>query len=171
MPTSVEHIRLQWKPRSVRVLFVGEAPPVGGDFFYKWKRPDDLHKYTQRAFAAVFEDVPEDPKKFLSYFRRAGCYYEDLCHTAIRTNSARKKAVRREHGIALLTERIKQHRPQAVIAVMKEISLHVRIASCFARVDPDFTFSLPFPGQSHQLEYERALRSLLRKLNDQGIIE
>lgn len=165
MPTSVEHIRLQWKPRSVRVLLVGESPPVNGDFFYKWKRPDDLHRYTQRAFAAVFDDVPDDPKKFLSYFRRKGCYLEDLCHTAIRTRSAHRRALRREHGIALLTERIKLHRPLAVIAVRKEIAFHVRVASCFARVDPSLTFSLPFPGQSHQLEYERALRTVLRKLH------
>ena len=170
MPTSVEHIRLRWKPRSVRVLFIAEAPPSNGDFFYKWKRPDSLAAYTRRAFAAVFDDVPDDPKAFLSYFRRRGCYLEDLCHTPIHTRSARKKALRREHGIALLTERIKQQRPLAVIAVMKEISLHVRIASCFARVDPEQTYSLPFPGQSHQLEYVKELRPLLRRLDKLGVL-
>ncbi|GAB4321683.1 MAG: hypothetical protein Kow0074_12660 [Candidatus Zixiibacteriota bacterium] len=166
MPTSVEHIRLAWKPRYVRVLFVGEAPPVSGEFFYKWRRPDSIHHYTQRAFADVFESVPEDPRKFLSYFRRAGCYFEDLCHTPIRTRSARRKDLRREHGIALLTERIKRHHPLAVIAVMKEIALHVRVASCFARVDPDQVYTLPYPGQSHQLEYVRQLRAVLRRLHD-----
>ncbi len=165
MPTSVEHIRLPWKPRSVRLLFVGEAPPVTGEFFYKWKRPDAVHHYTQRAFAGVFEDVPEDARKFLSYFRRAGCYFEDLCHTPIRTRSVRKKEQRREHGIALLTERIKDHRPHAVVAVMKDISLHVRIAACFARVDPAHVYTLPFPGQSHQLEYVRELKAVLRRLD------
>lgn len=171
MPRSVEAIRRRWKPRPVRVLFVGESPPESGDFFYKLSAPSALLGYTQEAFSTVFEDVPDDPRQFLRIFRARGCYLEDLCHTPIdKIRSRAKKERLRERGIKLLGNRIRSLRPEAVMGIMKGISRHVTIASCYGRVDPELVWSIPFAGQHHQPDYVRELRKILRRLIKLGIL-
>ena len=70
-----ERLRLRFRPERVRVLFVGESPPVAGTFFFA--ADSELYRATRDAFEAAlprFRNV--DP--FLKAFAESGCYLVDL---------------------------------------------------------------------------------------------
>ncbi len=63
-------------PKDIRVLFIGESPPSGGNFFYFGT--GNLFNHTKDAFESAFNVVFPTPLDFLDFFRDKGCYLEDL---------------------------------------------------------------------------------------------
>ena len=70
-----ERLRKRYCPDRVRILFVGEAPPASGRFFYQ--ADSGLYRAIRDAF---FRACPAMRKgNFLESFRASGCYLVDLC--------------------------------------------------------------------------------------------
>src|SRR5437870_426763 len=70
-----ETLRRRYRPEKVRILFVGEAPPVSGRFFYQ--QDSGLYRALRDTFIAAFPALRKD--EFLEAFRDFGCYLVDLC--------------------------------------------------------------------------------------------
>jgi hypothetical protein len=70
-----ERLRESYQPERVRVLFVGEAPPASGAFFYQ--RDSGLCRALSTAFEEAFPRLRG--RDFVAEFRDLGCYLADLC--------------------------------------------------------------------------------------------
>jgi hypothetical protein len=102
--SKAERTRRDYKPDDIRV-FIGESPPVGGDFFYYANSACDYA--TREAFQAA---IPALRKRddFLSVFCALGCYLEDLSPVPVnhldlsdREQRAERRALRRKSAKAL----------------------------------------------------------------------
>ncbi len=71
-----DYCRASHMPKDIRVLFVGESPPAGGNFFYFGV--GNLFVNTMTAFQNAFGIIFPAPGAFLAFFRDCGCYLEDL---------------------------------------------------------------------------------------------
>jgi hypothetical protein len=76
-PVQAEELRLSYKPDKVRLLFVDESRPAGTTFFYRAN--SNLYRYTRQAFSNVFQFGDDPQFSFLAFFKRLGCYLDDLC--------------------------------------------------------------------------------------------
>src|SRR5215469_15628818 len=70
-----ERLRRRYRPDRVRILFVGEAPPVSGRFFYQGD--SGLYRAIRDTFVMAFPSLQRD--EFLEEFQALGCYLVDLC--------------------------------------------------------------------------------------------
>src|ERR1700677_1381627 len=86
-----EKLRRIFRPAHVQLLFVGEAPPASGRFFYS--RNSGLYRAMRDAFRSV--DPAIDDENFLAVFKGSGCYLTDLCPEPVdRLNSKLREAAR-----------------------------------------------------------------------------
>src|SRR6516164_10422943 len=74
---SRERLRRQYRPRRVRILFVGEAPPASGRFFYR--ADSGLYRAIRDTFMTAFPSLRSSNGEFLEAFCEMGCYLVDLC--------------------------------------------------------------------------------------------
>ena len=174
-----ERLRIRYRPAHVKVLFVGESPPMSGAFFYRGD--SDLYKATKRVFEAVCGQTwtGDDPEPFLRWLRGAGCYLDDLSHEPINHFSLRdptEKKLRmegRQDSVSGLAERIRRAAPLTMIVVGKGIEANVRSALDLAGA-PLVTelYSVSFPGwpPQHQRAFTQELTAALEELNDLGIL-
>src|SRR4051812_20336030 len=70
-PSAAERTRRKYKPDDIRVLFIGESPPAGGEFFYLANSA--LYYATRQAFETA---IPALRKRedFVRAFCALGCY-------------------------------------------------------------------------------------------------
>jgi hypothetical protein len=68
------HERL-YRPAETRLLFIGEAAPASGRFFYR--RDSGLYRAIRDAFRALDPSMTDE--RFLAIFEKAGCYLIDAC--------------------------------------------------------------------------------------------
>src|SRR5271166_2211160 len=71
----IEELRLSYRPKRIRTLFVGESAPLSGKFFYKEKEPTPLARHIETALrlAGLRNGGP-----FLERFKSLGWYLDDL---------------------------------------------------------------------------------------------
>src|ERR1700720_3952865 len=67
---SRERLRERYRPARVKLLFVGEAPPASGRFFYR--ADSGLYHAIRSAFVGAFPSVRS--ADFLDSFQALGCY-------------------------------------------------------------------------------------------------
>jgi len=79
-----ETLRESFRPKRIRILFIGEAPPASGRFFYSAN--SGLYRAMRDAFRTV--DPQIDDENFLSLFQALGCYLTDLSPTGWTLNRA-----------------------------------------------------------------------------------
>jgi hypothetical protein len=163
-----ETLRLQYRPEPVRVLFVGESPPAGATFFYAAN--SNLWRWTRAAFEDVYRRRWTNGQEFLSFFRAAGCYLEDLCQTPVNRCCDRERADLRETGVMPLSQRMRDLRPSAVICVMRGIAEHVHHAVIEASLGRVSFYSLRFPVPQWEGDYVAGLKSALQDLLIQGTL-
>src|SRR6202041_2824409 len=70
-----ERVRRLYRPDRVRILFVGEAPPASGRFFYRGD--SGLYRAVRDTFKIVDPSIHDED--FLAAFQALGCYLIDLC--------------------------------------------------------------------------------------------
>jgi hypothetical protein len=100
---SREGLRRQYQPRRVRILFVGEAPPASGRFFYR--ADSGLYRAIRDTFVTAFPSLRSSNAEFLEAFRAMGCYLVDLCGEPVdrlKPQVGRAKGGRAESGRAHL---------------------------------------------------------------------
>jgi hypothetical protein len=158
--TARERLRKRYRPDRVRILFVGEAPPASGRFFYQ--ADSGLYRAVRDTFISAFPNLQK--AHFLESFRALGCYLVDLCGQPV--DRMDRKARQRVclAGEASLNRTLRQLRPKIVVAVVRSISGNVRRAEDQAKWS-GLHVELPYPGRwvHHRAEFSRKLIPLLRK--------
>lgn len=154
-----ERLRRSYRPVRVRVLFVGEAPPASGRFFYSAN--SGLYRAIRAAFVAAFpHNYDED---FLRRFQSLGCYLVDLCGRPV---DRLQEKVRRSVCVAgetRLTKRLKQLHPEIVVVLLRSIAANVSRAAAKAKWS-GIQVESPYPGRwyRNRLAFENQLVPLLR---------
>ena len=154
-----DRLRERYRPHWVRILFVGEAPPVSGRFFYR--ADSGLYRAIRDTFLAAFPRMRSTP--FLDSFRSLGCYLIDLCGTPVDRMNLRSRQRICLAGEARLSRRIRQLRPTTIVTVVRSIGINVRRAEQDANWSGPH-FELPYPGRWHRFrkEFCRKLVPVLR---------
>ncbi len=155
-----ERLRRRYRPAHVRMLFVGEAPPASGRFFYQ--ADSGLYRAIRDAFVHANPKMGEGD--FLKSFQELGCYLVDVCGKPVdrMARDRRKRACAK--GEVRLSRILRQLRPDIVITVVRSIAANVtrseRRAGWKGR-----HIELPYPGRwhRHRAVFLRTLTSLLRE--------
>ncbi len=159
--TRRERIRRRYRPAHLRVLFIGEAPPASGKFFYN--RDSGLYRAMRDAFLAIDPSITD--QNFLALFQRTGCYLIDLCpHPVDRLDGHSRRAACLA-GEPLLSRRIKRLQPQAMVTLVRSIRTNVERAARRAEwLGP--LMDVPYPGRwiRHREIFVDALRPQLLAL-------
>jgi hypothetical protein len=158
----MQNLRELYRPNKLNLLFIGESPPAGGTFFYAGNSL--LFRYTRNAFSEALNQEWQDTGKFLSYFKSAGCYLEDLCLNPI--NGLTRPERRRQHtlGIVPLANRLSSWKNQPHAVIIIGCSIEHPVTSSLTRVNWNEKpiYILPFPGNSHQTRYVSELVEILK---------
>jgi hypothetical protein len=155
-----EILRRRYCPPVLRILFVGEAPPASGRFFYC----ADSGLY--RAVRDVFVDTLPALRgsDFLTEFRRLGCYLVDLCGKPVDglLRAERSRACVRSE--ARFAAALKQLQPPIVVTLVRSIAPNVRRALVRANCSCSVV-EVPYPARwkKHREEFARLLAPALRE--------
>jgi hypothetical protein len=158
---SRERLRRQYRPRRVRILFVGEAPPASGRFFYH--ADSGPYRAIRDTFVTAFPSLRSSKGKFLETFRAIGCYLLDLCGEPVdRMNLHLRRCICLD-GEARLACRLRKLRPMMIVTVVRSIGSNVRRAEAAAGWC-GLHLELPYPGRWHhfRVTFRRKLTPLLR---------
>lgn len=157
---SRERLRRRFRPRRVRVLFVGEAPPASGRFFYQ--ADSGLYRAVREAFVEVFPSIQD--AAFLPRFRALGCYLVDLCERPVDGLSSRYRKQACREGETRLSKTLSQLCPEVVVTVVRSITANVERSREQANWS-GLHIELPYPGRwyHHRIAFAQVLVPLLRK--------
>jgi hypothetical protein len=168
-----EDIRNRYLPSRVKVLFIGESPPIGGAFFFLGK--SILFKSTKEVFEEFYIKLFPDPFDFLNFFKNSGYFLDDLCHKPI--NHIKDPIVReklRSKSIEGLSDRLKDYNPRRIISVMKNPQFNMCVDEAInnSAIDISIKYApLPFPRyERNVISYKLNLKQYLTDLNDRRII-
>jgi len=155
-----ERLRRRYRPARVRILFVGEAPPASGRFFYQ--ADSGLYRAVREAFVEAFPHVATGD--FLKGFQAMGCYLVDLCGKPVDRMVPRQRKRICLDGEARLARRLKHLRPKIVITVVRSISGNVKRSERRAGWLGEH-IELPYPGRWHRYRrvFLQGLASVLRE--------
>jgi hypothetical protein len=145
----------------IRILLIGESPLGNGGSFYEGN--SSLYGFS----VPVVTDKcawPLERVEFLKRFSEEGFYLDDISQTAGRKVSDLSKT-EQDSGVSRVSKVISQHRPSAVIGVLKSIEGLVRRCIESSEV-PDTTWRcITFPNrrfpkrqEAFQVELSHALR-------------
>lgn len=154
-----ERLRQRFRPKRVRVLFVGEAPPASGRFFCH--ADSGLYRAIRDTFVAAFPDLRKSD--FLDSFQSLGCCLIDLCETPVDRMTANSRRRICQAGEARLARRILQLHPYTIVTVVRSIGRIVRQAEQHAGWSGRH-IELPYPGRWHHYreQFRRELTPILR---------
>jgi hypothetical protein len=141
-------------------LFVGESAPVSGRFFYHGNS-----RMWQVVMSAIEESLPGQGT--IASFKANGWYLDDLSITPI--NNLRGKARRVACAAARenLAERVGQHKPLAIVSLMRGINEDVEAAMAIAGCKVSH-INTPFPGMGQQKKFRDQMRPLWATLPTNG---
>jgi hypothetical protein len=156
---SREAERLRYRPRHVRMLFVGEAPPASGRFFYC--ADSGLYLAVRGAFIEVLPSL--ERTDFLPAFSALGCYLMDLCGKPVDRLPRAERRRACVDGEKKLAATLVALRPLVVVTLVRSIAPNVRRAlensnhSCSV-------VEVPYPGRwkRHRDEFVRLVAPVLR---------
>ena len=155
---TIEKLRKSYQPKKIKLLLIGESPPESGKFFYL---KSSMTIFTQRAFENTFKLKFKNNKAFLEYFKKKGCYLDDLSLIPVdRMPSSRRKEVL-SNSVPSLAKRLKSYKPEIVIIALKKIERKVNEALELSSIQCE-RYALPFPGNGHQNKYIQKLSKILK---------
>jgi hypothetical protein len=157
---SRERKRRRYKPDSVRMLFVGEAPPASGLFFYDAN--SGLYRVIRDTFLRSLPVLSE--ANFLTDFQRLGCYLVDLCGEPVDHLDKDLRRTICSKGEPRLAETIHTLQPKFIISVVRSIQNNVSRA-CEQAGFGGQHINLPYPGRwvRYRIEFESALAPILQR--------
>ena len=164
-----EALREGFRPKRIRLLFVGEAPPASGRFFYSGN--SGLYRAMREAFRAV--DPGIDDENFPGLFQASGCYLTDLCPEPVDQLDAGSRRRARIAGERLFSRQLVYLRPEKIAPVLRAIEEHVEKAILRTNWQGEI-IRLPYPGRwsHHRAEFVKALEPSLRELfHSCGLLE
>ncbi|MFN7937654.1 MAG: hypothetical protein U0R19_30270 [Bryobacteraceae bacterium] len=124
------------------MLFVGEAPPASGRFFYRGD--SGLYRAMLEAFSSVDDTIEEGA--FLDRFRDCGCYLVDLCPAPVDglDREARRAACGESEG--RLSRIFRRLQPAVIVTVVRSIEGNVERAAALAAWKGEWV-RVPYPGR------------------------
>jgi hypothetical protein len=136
------------------MLFIGEAPPASGRFFYR--RDSGLYRAMRDAF-----DM--DDTHFLDAFRDAGYYLVDLCGEPVDDLDAKTRRAACAAAEPSLARKIRQLQPATIVTLLRSIEGNVTRAAASARWEGS-TVHLPYPGRwaRHRTIFIEKLRPVIK---------
>jgi len=141
---SRERLRKRYRPERVRILFVGEAPPASGLFFYQAN--SGLYRAIRDTFLTAFPSLGKD--EFLESFRALGCYLVDLCGEPVDRMNRQSRERICHAGEDRLARRLRRLRPKIIVTLVRSIESSVRRAEARAKWS-GVQVALPYPGRWH----------------------
>jgi len=159
-PDAREVDRESYRPARVRLLFIGEAPPASGRFFYH--ADSGLYRAMRTAFITAIPVLENGD--FLKQFQDLGCYLVDLCETAVDRLDKDERVRTCKESEARLAGIIKLFQHSIIISLARSISMNVNRALQQAQwVGPHV--NLPYPGRwrRYRISFEKALVPILRR--------
>lgn len=152
----------RFRPAQVRLLFIGEAPPASGRFFYHGD--SGLYRAFRKAFHLL--DPAMTDAQFLPAFQAAGCYLIDLCPKPVDQLEPRARRAECRRSEAGLCRRIKTLQPPVIATVVKSIRENVERAAAGAGWKGRL-IELPYPGRwvQHREVFLQLLVPELRALH------
>jgi hypothetical protein len=161
----LERLRRRYRPAAVRLLFVGEAPPASGRFFYN--RDSGLYRAIRDAFHSVDSSINDE--SFLATFQRTGCYLIDACPHPVDRFDPRSRRAACLAAEPLLSLRIKKLQPQAIVTLVRSIRNNVERATQRAGWHGPL-LDVPYPGRwiRHREIFLDALVPRLKALAGDG---
>lgn len=142
MTSDRERLRESYRPEQVRVLFVGEAPPASGAFFYQ--RDSGLYRALSTTFEEAFPRLRR--RDFLAKFRDLGCYLVDLCERPVDRFEPRERSKARRMGEARLACVVRRLRPLAIVVLLRSINENSARAERVAGWSGEHIV-VPYPGR------------------------
>ncbi len=154
-----ERLRRRYRPKRVRILFVGEAPPASGRFFYQ--ADSGLYRAIRDTFLRALPGM--DAENFLSAFQANGCYLVDLCGKPVDHLAAKARKLACVEGEARLARILRKLRPDMVIVVVRSIVDNVHQAQDRAGWHGKL-IELPYPGRwyHYRMIFQKKLVAILR---------
>lgn len=155
-----EALRRRYRPERVRILFVGEAPPMSGRFFYR--ADSGLYRAVRDTFIVAFPSLKNS--EFLKEFRSLGCYLIDLCGEPVDHLPRNTRMDICRAGEARLVRAILVLRPTVVVTLVRAIRNSAERALTMAKWSGTH-LELPYPGRwkHHRVEFQRQLIPVLTK--------
>jgi hypothetical protein len=142
MKASHQRLRRLYRPAETRLLFIGEAPPTSGRFFYR--KDSGLYRAIQDAFRMIDLSITDD--RFLGIFQKAGCYLIDACAEPVDHLDARSRRAARLASEPSLGRRISRLQPAVIVILLQSIQGNVRRATEHAGWYGEI-INLPYPGR------------------------
>lgn len=137
-----ESLRKAFRPIKVHMLFVGEAPPASGLFFYS--QNSGLYRAMRQVFQAADATINDD--NFLQRFQNSGCYLIDACREPVdRLDRKMRRAVCIAAEPALARD-IEALRPEKIVTLVRSIRPNVERALLLAGWEGP-VLNLPYPGR------------------------
>ena len=157
---SRELTRQRYRPDNVHMLFIGEAPPASGLFFYDAN--SGLYRAIRNTFIHALPALRE--ADFLKCFQRLGCYLVDLCGEPVDRMDKPLRKSSCSDGESRLAETIRTLKPKFIISVVRSIQNNVSRACAQAGFGGQH-INLPYPGRwvRHRTEFEHALAPILQR--------
>jgi hypothetical protein len=143
----------------VDLLFVGEAPPASGRFFYCGD--SGLYRAILGAFTIAFPSIRS--ADFLDSFQALGCYLVDLCGSPVDSLEPQKRKRACIEAEAGLGAKIRLLQPKAIVTVVR--SIFTNVEHSLKRADwTGLHVGMPYPGRwrHHRVVFEEALVPILR---------
>jgi hypothetical protein len=137
-----ESLRKRYRPTHVRLLFVGEAPPASGRFFYQ--ADSGLYRAIRDTFVIALPSLQD--ADFLASFRTLGCYLVDLCGRPVDDLDSLRRRKACVDGEPRLSKMIRQLQPKIVVTVVRSITANVTRAEQRANWR-GLHVELPYPGR------------------------
>ena len=156
--TKIEDIRKSYQPKKIKLLLIGESPPESGQFFYLESL---MTTFTQRAFENTFNLSFKNHKEFLQFFKKKGCYLDDLSSIPVNGIPPLRKEEVLSGSILSFSKRLTLYKPEIVVIVLKRIERKVNEALDLSRIQCE-RYTLPFPGNGHQNKYIQKLSKILK---------
>jgi len=156
-----EALRESFRPKRIRLLFIGEATPASGRFFCSCN--SGLYRAMKEAFKAVNPRISDE--NFLRVFQASGCYLVDLSSKPIDQLEASARLRNRIAGEAPLSETLTRLRPERIAVMLRSIATHVTRAALRATWRGEI-IQLPYPGRwsSHRAKFVGDLKPTLLEL-------
>lgn len=148
-----ETTRNAYMPKRINTLFVGEAAPVSGTFFYS--ENSQMYRCVKRFFG--------DPLNFLDWFRDKGWYLDDLVLTPMNHYTNTKRGEAHTASLSDFSTRLQSYSPQCVVSLLRRIREPVQQAVNAAGLDIPH-YSVPFPGNGQQRRFAEEMRLIVPKL-------
>ncbi|MBO7125580.1 MAG: hypothetical protein J6V74_07050 [Bacteroidales bacterium] len=167
--SSIEDARLKYRPKEIKLLLIGEAPPKNKDCFFYYenvKKYDFLFLAVLKALGSTkdkeeyIQKKRKEKEKWLTSIQEQGIYLVDISkkHLKQKLSAEQREAFIRETNM-LIT------RNTPIVLIKKNVYQNVYkclIENHYTVLNKEY---IPFPSNSHQREFHDLFLKTLKSNN------